>query len=57
MRQEYPAAIAERLGVHGFGVPIPEGVSPMDWAEWAALRDHAFEWASAEIEARRLAQA
>ncbi|MFZ1108393.1 MAG: cyclic nucleotide-binding and patatin-like phospholipase domain-containing protein [Rhodomicrobium sp.] len=52
-----PADIAERMGAHGFGVPIPEGVSPMDWAEWAALRDHAFEWASAEIEARRLAQA
>jgi NTE family protein len=52
-----PADIAERFGAHGFGVPIPEGISPMDWAEWPALRDHAFEWASAEIEARRLAQA
>jgi NTE family protein len=54
---ENPADIAGRLGAGSFGVPIPEGVSPMDWAEWPALRNHAFDWASAEIEARRLAQA
>jgi NTE family protein len=52
-----PADVAKHLGAQCFGVPIPEGVSPMDWAEWSTLRDHAFEWASAEIEARRLAQA
>ncbi len=39
-----------------FAIPIPEGVSPMDWEEWERLRDSAFEWTSAEIEARGLAQ-
>jgi NTE family protein len=40
----------------GFAIPIPAGVSPMDWPEWGRLRDSAFEWASAEIETRGLAQ-
>ncbi len=44
-------------GVQTFAIPIPEGLSPMDWAEWESLRDAAFEWTSAEIEARALAQA
>jgi NTE family protein len=44
-------------GVQSFAIPIPEGVSPMDWADWESLRDEAFEWTSAEIEARALAQA
>lgn len=44
-------------GVESFAIPIPEGVSPMDWAAWERLRDGAFEWTSAEIEARALAQA
>ncbi len=39
-----------------FAIPISEGVSPMDWEEWEQLRDSAFEWTSAEIEARGLAQ-
>jgi len=38
-----------------FAIPITEGVSPMDWQEWGQLRDAAFEWTSAEIEARGLA--
>ncbi len=33
-----------------FAVPIQPGVTPMDWAEWATLRDAAFEWMSAQIE-------
>ncbi len=44
-------------GVQSFAIPIPEGINPMDWAEWERLRDSAFEWTSAEIEARALAQA
>jgi NTE family protein len=51
------SALPQSLGAQSFAIPIPEGVSPMDWAEWARLRDSAFEWTSAEIEARRLAQA
>ncbi len=39
-----------------FAIPIPDGVGPMDWAEWGRLRDAAFEWTSAEIEMRGLAQ-
>jgi len=33
-----------------YGIPIAEGISPMDWGEWARLRDAAFDWMSAEIE-------
>ncbi len=51
-----PAGAAHRLGAQVFGVPVPEGVSPMDWPEWARLRDHAFDWTLAEIEARQLAR-
>ncbi|MGA8768756.1 MAG: hypothetical protein WB610_00005, partial [Rhodomicrobium sp.] len=40
----------------GFAIPIPAGVSPMDWQEWGRLRDAAFEWTSAELETRGLAQ-
>jgi NTE family protein len=47
----FPAAASQC-----FAIPIPEGVSPMDWAEWGRLRDTAFEWTSAEIETRGLAQ-
>ena len=39
-----------------FAIPIPEGISPMDWQEWGRLRDAAFEWTTAEIIAHRLAQ-
>jgi NTE family protein len=47
----------KHAGLQSFAIPIPEGIGPMDWSEWARLRDGAFEWASAEIEARALAQA
>ncbi len=36
--------------VRFYAVPIPEGIMPMDWAEWASLRDLAVEWTSAELE-------
>lgn len=39
-----------------FAIPVPAGISPMDWQEWGRLRDAAFEWTSAEIVARGLAQ-
>jgi len=39
-----------------FAIPMPAGVSPMDWQEWGRLRDAAFEWTSAELETRGLAQ-
>ena len=50
MRSSPPAAC------QSFGIPIPQGVSPMDWSEWATLRDGAFAWTCAEVEARGLAQ-
>ncbi len=39
-----------------FAIPIPEGISPMDWTEWGCLRDAAFEWTTAEIIMHGLAQ-
>ncbi len=39
-----------------FAIPIPEGISAMDWAEWGRLRDIAFEWTTAEIITHGLAQ-
>ncbi|MBT3069916.1 hypothetical protein KKP04_03415 [Rhodomicrobium sp. Az07] len=42
------------VGPHiSYAVPVAEGVSPMDWSEWARLRDAAFDWMSAEIERSR----
>ncbi len=55
-RPRSAAAVAQRFCAQSYGVPIPEGVSPMDWAEWRRLRDQAFDWTSAEIEARQRAQ-
>ncbi len=49
-------AIAARLGALPLGIPIAEGVGPTDWAEWARLRDDAFDWTASEIEARQLAR-
>jgi hypothetical protein len=47
----FPAAASQ-----GFAIPMPAGVTPMDWQEWGRLRDAAFEWTSAELETRGLAQ-
>jgi NTE family protein len=54
---ENPALVAERLGAICLAIPILDGVYPMDWPEWVALRDAAFDWTSAEIESRALALA
>ncbi len=51
-----PPSTLPLLASQCFAIPIPEGVGPMDWEEWERLRDAAFEWTSAEIEARGLAQ-
>jgi NTE family protein len=33
-----------------FAVPIPEGILPMDWPQWAALRTSAYDWMAKELE-------
>jgi NTE family protein len=40
------------MNVRSYAIPIPEGILPMDWTEWATLRDSAFEWTLAELERR-----
>ena len=39
-----------------FAIPVPSGISPMDWEEWGQLRDIAFEWTTTEIITHGLAQ-
>ena len=51
-----PSVFAATLASQCFAIPIPEGISPLDWEEWVRLRDCAFEWTSSEIEARGLAE-
>ena len=51
-----PPLLAPNLASQCFAIPIPEGISPLDWDEWVGLRDNAFEWTSSEIEARGLAE-
>jgi len=36
-----------------YAIPVADGINPMDWGEWAELRDAAFDWMSAEIEKTR----
>lgn len=36
-------------GPASFAIPIPEGITPMDWPRWTALRDAAYEWTSREL--------
>src|SRR5262249_18433945 len=33
-------------GPRSYAIPIPDGISPMDWPEWERLRDAAYQWAS-----------
>jgi CRP-like cAMP-binding protein len=40
---------------NSFAIPIPAGIMPMDWPLWQALRDAAYEWASRELEGRKMA--
>ncbi len=42
-------------GPRSFAIPIPEGISPADWPQWVSLRDAGYEWASKELETRKLA--
>ncbi len=39
-------------GARSFIIPVPEGLSPMDWAQWPALRSVAYEWTLRELEAQ-----
>jgi NTE family protein len=32
-----------------FAIPVPEGITPMDWPDWERLRDHAYDWALKEL--------
>ncbi len=36
-------------GDNHFAIPIPAGIGPLDWSEWATLRDLGFEWTLAEL--------
>jgi NTE family protein len=36
-------------GSRSYAIPIPEGITPMDWPEWERLRDAAYQWASKEL--------
>ncbi len=39
-------------GARSLVIPMPEGLSPMDWPQWAALRSMAYEWTLRELEAQ-----
>jgi NTE family protein len=32
-----------------FAIPIPEGITPMDWPDWERLRDTAYQWALKQL--------
>jgi NTE family protein len=32
-----------------FAIPIPEGITPMDWPDWERLRDFAYQWAIKQL--------
>ena len=36
----------------GFVLAVPEGITPMDWPQWAVLRNAAYDWTLRELEAR-----
>jgi NTE family protein len=36
-------------GSRSYAIPIPEGITPMDWPDWERLRDAAYQWAVAEL--------
>jgi NTE family protein len=36
---------ASRAAPRSFAIPIPEGITPMDWPDWERLRDAAYQWA------------
>jgi len=43
---------ASAAGGRAFVLPMPEGVSPMDWPQWAALRNLGYEWTLRQLEAQ-----
>jgi NTE family protein len=47
-----PADIPSRFH---FAIPIPEGITPLDWHAWEALRDAAFVWTASELQRRGFA--
>jgi NTE family protein len=44
-----PASNVARAGTRSYAIPIPEGITPMDWPDWERLRDTAYRWASTEL--------
>ncbi len=36
-------------GARLLGIPIPKGITPMDWPLWRTLRDAAYEWTAHEL--------
>jgi len=36
-------------GAWVLGIPIPKGITPMDWPSWRTLRDAAYEWTANEL--------
>jgi CRP-like cAMP-binding protein len=45
------SGIGQAGGARSFVIPVPEGLSPMDWPQWSALRGMAYEWTLRELEA------
>ena len=43
---------ASAAGARALVLPMPEGISPMDWPQWAALRNMGYEWTLRELEAQ-----
>jgi NTE family protein len=46
------ASPSQPAGTRSFIIPVPEGLSPMDWPQWATLRSVAYEWTLRELEAQ-----
>jgi NTE family protein len=40
---------ASAAAPQSFAIPVPEGITPMDWPEWERLRDAAYQWALKEL--------
>jgi NTE family protein len=34
-------------------IPIPAGITPMDWEDWSTVRDAAYDWTSRALEKRK----
>lgn len=51
------APVPSGAGIVHWHIPVPEGVTPLDWHAWRALHDTAYEWAAAQIDTMRSANA